>query len=89
MRCQGKKVLITGASSGIGRACAEGFAKEGADLILCGRDEQRLQAVVKSITEHRYTKVLPLLFDITGSAVSGKFHNKFTPRMEGYRYFNQ
>ena len=65
MRCQGKKVLITGASSGIGRACAEGFAKEGADLILCGRDEQRLQAVAKSITEHRYTKVLPLLFDIT------------------------
>jgi hypothetical protein len=65
MHCQGKKVLITGASSGIGRACAEGFAKEGADLILCGRDEQRLQTVVKSITGHRYTKVLPLLFDIT------------------------
>ncbi len=65
MTCQGKKVLITGASNGIGRACAERFAKEGAELILCGRNSQRLQKVIDSITKTCYTKILPLVFDIT------------------------
>ena len=41
MQCQNKIVLITGASSGIGQACAEGFAKQGAHLIVCGRNQQR------------------------------------------------
>jgi 3-hydroxy acid dehydrogenase / malonic semialdehyde reductase len=67
LRFQGKKVLITGASSGIGKACAEGFAKEGADLILCGRDRQRLEKVAHAITSHHYVKVLPLSFDISNS----------------------
>jgi 3-hydroxy acid dehydrogenase/malonic semialdehyde reductase len=65
MKCQGKKVLITGASSGIGRACAEKLAQEGADLILCGRDSQRLQKILNEITKHHYVKGLPLVFDIS------------------------
>lgn len=64
MRCQGKKILITGATSGIGRACAEQFAKEGADLILCGRDRFRLQEILNEITSQYYVKGLPLGFDI-------------------------
>jgi 3-hydroxy acid dehydrogenase/malonic semialdehyde reductase len=65
MRCQGKKILITGASSGIGRACAEQFAQEGADLILCGRDEPRLQKILNQVTSQYYIKGLPLAFDIS------------------------
>jgi len=42
----GKHVLITGASSGIGRALALRYAREGALLSLFGRDAERLQAVV-------------------------------------------
>jgi len=36
--------VVTGASRGLGRACAEQLAAEGARLVLCGRDEQALGA---------------------------------------------
>lgn len=37
-------VLVTGASKGIGLACAESFAREGAKIIITGRDQARLAA---------------------------------------------
>ncbi len=43
---QGKNILITGASSGIGRASAELFSKSGATLFLSGRNEARLAETV-------------------------------------------
>ena len=42
LKLKGKSVLVTGASKGIGFACAESFAREGAKVIITGRDEGRL-----------------------------------------------
>ena len=44
---QNKTILISGASSGIGRACALECAKSGANLILSGRNESKLDEVSK------------------------------------------
>ncbi|MBW7056778.1 SDR family oxidoreductase [Paracoccus bogoriensis] len=45
----GKRALITGASSGIGRAIAEVFADAGADIVAQGRDAARLEDLARTI----------------------------------------
>ena len=46
---QGKVAIVTGASSGIGRACAIAMAAAGMDLVIVGRDADRLSAVVPAL----------------------------------------
>lgn len=43
------RVLVTGATGGLGSAVAEAFAGEGADLVLVGRDRDRLETVASSV----------------------------------------
>lgn len=64
-RLKDKRVFITGASSGIGRACAEQFAREGAHLIICARRADRLQKLAESLSADYAVDVIPLAFDIT------------------------
>jgi NAD(P)-dependent dehydrogenase (short-subunit alcohol dehydrogenase family) len=46
-----KVVLVTGASSGIGRACALALGREGARVVAAGRRVERLEEVAKAIRE--------------------------------------
>jgi NADP-dependent 3-hydroxy acid dehydrogenase YdfG len=58
-----KIVLITGATSGIGLACARKFAANGDKLIITGRNEQLLADIKKELTE-KGAEVLTLVFDV-------------------------
>lgn len=61
-----KVVLITGASSGIGAGTAEHFAKNGAWLVIVGRNSENLNAVAsKCIPTHGAPKPLQIVADVT------------------------
>lgn len=69
-----KTALITGATSGIGLATAQLFAKHHINLILCGRREEKLKQIADSLSN--YVKVHPLVFDVRDKdAVFELLHN--------------
>ena len=58
-----KIVFITGASSGIGAACAKKFAQAGYDLVLNARSEDKLRPLLEELTSYSVL-VCPLIFDV-------------------------
>jgi NAD(P)-dependent dehydrogenase (short-subunit alcohol dehydrogenase family) len=64
---EGKVVLITGASQGLGRALALAFAREGASVVVNSRSEESLQPVVEEI-EGSGAEVLAVAADVSEGA---------------------
>ncbi|MHC1739061.1 MAG: SDR family oxidoreductase [Ignavibacteriaceae bacterium] len=59
-----KIVLITGASAGIGAACAKAFAEQGAKLILNARREERINELSAALTKEYGTEIKKMILDI-------------------------
>jgi NAD(P)-dependent dehydrogenase (short-subunit alcohol dehydrogenase family) len=62
---RGRKALITGASKGIGRACAEVLAEEGCDIVLVSRTEADLEAVRAKIAGEHNVSVRYYALDLS------------------------
>jgi len=79
-KLQGKVALVTGASSGIGEATAMALAAEGATVALSARREERIDELVKRITDNG-GKALPIVSDVADEAQANdmvkKTHDEF------------
>jgi NAD(P)-dependent dehydrogenase (short-subunit alcohol dehydrogenase family) len=64
---RGKKALVTGASKGIGRACAEALAEEGCDVALVARTAADLEAARAAITARHNVAVRIFPLDLSQS----------------------
>ena len=64
MILKNKTVLITGATAGIGKACALAFAREGARCIITGRRKEKLNKLQQEIKATYATDVYSAEFDI-------------------------
>lgn len=64
-----KTALITGATSGIGAACAHMFAREGYRLILLARRAEKLEAAARHLEDKYAVEVQPLVADVRDKAV--------------------
>lgn len=62
---RGKVALVAGASQGMGRAIAAGFAREGAKISICARGEGRLQEAAEMIRRETGTELLATVADMT------------------------
>ncbi|ADG07004.1 SDR family oxidoreductase [Kyrpidia tusciae] len=65
LQLQGKVVLVTGASRGMGAATALEFAREGARVVLCARRDEALKQTAENIRRQTGQEVFPIVADIT------------------------
>jgi 3-oxoacyl-[acyl-carrier protein] reductase len=65
---KGKRALVLAASRGLGYACARGLAQEGCHLVICSRDEARIQAAAEQIRTDTGARVEALVADVSNAA---------------------
>src|SRR5690348_14211456 len=65
LHLRGKKVVVTGASKGIGLGIARAFAEEGADVVLCARSEDALKRAAAEIADAHGVAAHPLAADLS------------------------
>jgi len=82
-KLENKTVFITGASAGIGKACAMAFAEEGADLLLAARRVERLKELAEELIGKHKIKVNTIKLDVrnrnevrdTLTSLNGEWNN--------------
>jgi NAD(P)-dependent dehydrogenase (short-subunit alcohol dehydrogenase family) len=73
----GRAAIVTGASRGIGRGVAEALVREGAQVLLCGRDTAALESVAKEIGHNVEAMTVDILEPAAAEAVVAECHATF------------
>ena len=82
LHLKGKVAIITGGSRGIGRATAEAFAQEGADIAICARDDSGLAQAVTDL-EHHGTRVIGIPADVSSPGDTERFIDSAVDQLGG------
>lgn len=77
LRLEGKHVLVTGGSKGIGLAIAHAFAAEGASVIMASRDKAVLEAAAGEVRRKHNSKVVAHPADLSQPAARTHMHEAF------------
>ena len=75
-RLHGKTALISGGNRGIGRAIAQAYAAEGADLVLTARDAELLETVAEALREAHGIRCVTFACDVTDEPAVQKMVEK-------------
>ncbi|PYN95540.1 MAG: short-chain dehydrogenase [Candidatus Rokuibacteriota bacterium] len=73
LQLTGKIALVTGGSLGIGKGIARALAREGADVAICARRKELLEATANEIRRESGRKVLAIVADLTKREDAGQF----------------
>ena len=65
---KGKRAIVMAASRGLGYASALGLAREGCRLIICSRDQARIEAAAAAITKETGAEVKALVADVSSAS---------------------
>jgi 3-hydroxy acid dehydrogenase / malonic semialdehyde reductase len=79
---KGKIVCITGASSGIGEACAIACAREGAALLLIARRREKLEALSRTLSDQYAARLKIMLVDVTKAAAIDEAFSNLPPEWQ-------
>ncbi|TCM66808.1 3-oxoacyl-[acyl-carrier protein] reductase [Acinetobacter calcoaceticus] len=82
MEFQGKIVLVTGVGPGLGRACAEAFAKAGAKLVICDINQDTLAETQQFVEQHG-AECLAVQCDVSSSAQVAAMFEKLSQHFGG------
>lgn len=75
-----KTIFITGASSGIGKACAEQFAKQGANVIVTARRLERIQTLADRLADQYNINTLAIELDVQNRKHIDEVINDLSPK---------
>ena len=64
---KGKRAIVMAASRGLGYASALGLAREGCHLVICSRDQKRIEAAADAIQRETGAKVKSLVADVSSA----------------------
>lgn len=82
MSANAKTALITGATAGIGKACANLYAENGYNLIITGRRANRLQNIKENLESKFGLKVTALAFDVSDKTAVEQQLNSLAPDLK-------